>query len=210
VETGEIVTETAPERKSPAAEPSAASPENKNVVYQSVLERFREFKGEKTPKSLTALFAAAVMLGVRQEPAVVLTDGKTRVKVTIQSPSTGKETPNFALKGAKLISLKPDEDAWVIEALPDSKGYVAGITVQHNGSSTEIPLTVAPPLDADRVPAGGLSEAGYNIFLKERGTDKAPRYDLNGDGVRTYLDDYIFTANFIVKRDSTTKAPPQK
>jgi hypothetical protein len=191
--------ETTPKPGSPAAQP-----EGKNIVYMSVLERFRTFKGEKRPKTLTSLFDAVAIPGVKQEPAVALTDGTTRVKVSIQIQSAGKETPNFNLKGAKLISLKPEKDAWVLEALPDRKGYEAAITVMHNGSRTEIPLTVAPQMDAGS--AGNLDEAGFNRFLKERGTDKAPRFDLNGDGVRNYLDDYIFTANFIVKRDAAKKA----
>ena len=124
------------------------------------------------------------------------------VKVSIQIQSAGKEVPNFALKGAKLISLKPEEDSWVLEVLPDRKVYEATITVLHNGSWTEIPLTVAPPIETV-----SLDEAGFNRFLKEWGTNKEPRFDLNGDGVRNYLDDYIFTGNFIVKRDSKTKAP---
>ena len=201
---GERATETAPERESQAAEPDAPPSQ---IVYPSVLEHFRGFKGEKSPKSLTALFDAAAIPGVRQEPAVALADGATVVKVSIRIQFTGKAAPNFALKGAKLISLKPEEDAWVVEALPDRKGYEAAITVLHNGSRTEIPLTVAPPLDAGSAPAGNLDEAGFSLFLKERGTDKAPRFDLNGDGVRNYIDDYIFTANFIAKRDARAKAP---
>lgn len=193
--------ETAPAPGSPAAKP-----EVKNTVYPSVLERFRTFKGEKSPKSLAALFDEAAIPGVKQEPAVALTDGTTNVTVSILIQSAGKETPSFTLKGAKLVSLKPGKDAWVLEALPDRKGYEAAITVQHNSSTTEIPLIVAPPLDAGSVPGGKLDEAGFNLFLKERGTDKKPRYDLNGDGVRNYLDDYIFTANFIVKRDAAKKA----
>jgi hypothetical protein len=196
---GEAVTETAPERESPAAESPAASHENKIVAYQSVLERFREFKGEKTPKSLGALFDAASIPGVRQEPAIALSDGKTRVKISIQNLSTGKEAPNFALKGAKLIALEKKGGAWLIEALPEMKAHEAAITVLHDGSRTDIPLTVAPPLEAGNAPAGGLSEAGFKLFLKQRGTDKSPRFDLNGDGVRNYIDDYIFTANHILK-----------
>lgn len=195
----ETAAETLPDQQSPATEPTPASPEKKQVVYKSVLERFREFKDNKTPKSLAALFDMEPIPNVRQEPVIALSDGKTRVKVTIQSMPTGKEAPNFALKGAKLIALEKKGGAWLIEALPEMKAYEAAITVLHDGSRTDIPLTVAPPLEAGNAPAGGLSEAGFNLFLKERGTSKAPRFDLNGDGVRNYIDDYIFTANHILK-----------
>jgi hypothetical protein len=129
------------------------------------------------------------------------------VKISFQILSTGKKGSNFALKGAKLISLKQEEGVWVIEALPDMKVYEAAITVLHEGYMTEIPLTVAPPLDAGSAPAGGLSEAGFSLFLKKRGTDKAPRFDLNGDGVRNYIDDYIFSANHILKISQKPNKP---
>jgi hypothetical protein len=76
-------------------------------------------------------------------------------------------------------------------------------------------LTVVPPLPANlKIGNGGkLTEADFNQFLKERGTDKAPRFDLNGDGKRDYVDDYIFTANYLVKletAETTADAKPQK
>jgi hypothetical protein len=210
VETGEVraeepTVEDTHDQRSPAAQIPAASPENKFVVYKSVPERFREYKGEKSPRALVALFSVEPMPGVRQEPAVALSDGKTRIKVFIQLPSVGKEAPNFSLKGAKLISLKMNEDSWVIEALPAEKVHEAAITVLNNGSMMEIPLTVAPPMNPSTDKIGNLGEAEFSLFMKERGTEKTPRFDLNGDGVRNYMDDYIFTANFIVKRDSERK-----
>ena len=204
-------TESQSERKDSHPQVFAAASEKKFIVYKGVLDRFRDYKGEKTPESLVALFAAEAMPGVSQDPGIALSDGKTSVKVIIRLPVTGKETPNFALKGAKLITMKMDGDAWVIEALPDRKEYQAAITVLNNGSMMEIPLTVAPPMDVNIFSAGSLGEAEFRLFLKERGTEKAPRFDLNSDGERNYIDDYIFTANFIVKRDSANKqAPGQK
>lgn len=180
------------------------SADRKFVVYKSVLEGFREFSGGKTLKAFKALFDGVSMSCFRQEPAVALSDGKTRVKVFIQLPAAGKEAPNFMIKGAKFISLKLDGLAWVVEALPDEKVYDAAITVMENGSITQVPLTVAPPVDVQIEKTIICDEAGVALFLKERGTEKAPRFDLNGDGVRNYMDDYIFTANYIVKRNSKT------
>jgi hypothetical protein len=49
---------------------------------------------------------------------------------------------------------------------------------------------------------GAVTEEDFKLFLKDRGTLKSPKYDLNGDGKRDYLDDYIFTANYIVARQN--------
>jgi hypothetical protein len=199
-------TETMAEDKSAELVAKAVAPEQKNIVYKSVLERFREFDGQKTPQALTALFDPAATPGVRQEPAVALSDGKTKVKVFIQLPHATKDATNFALRGAKLVSLKKEGTTWVVEALPENKVYEASITALSNGATTEIPLTLAPPVGANIGAAGKLDEAGFALFLKEKGTDKKPGFDLNGDKVRNYIDDYIYTANYVAKHNSAKKA----
>jgi hypothetical protein len=189
------------------SEPPKGTAEKKYPPIKSVLERFRLFQGEKGPKALMALFNETPE-GIRQEPPVALTDGDTRVKVIIERPSSGKDAPNFALKGAKLESLKMEGNAaWVVEVLPNKGVYEATVTMLRDGTLTVIPLTVAPPLSAaGKIGEGGkLTEADFNLFLNERGTEKAPRFDQNGDGKRDYIDDYIFTANFIVKTPPTVK-----
>ena len=50
-----------------------------------------------------------------------------------------------------------------------------------------------------------VTEADFQLFLKERGTPSASRFDLNRDGRRDYLDDYIFTANYLVKMQEQGK-----
>jgi hypothetical protein len=42
-----------------------------------------------------------------------------------------------------------------------------------------------------------MTEEDFNRYLKERETAKSPQFDLNIDGKRDYLDDYIFTANYL-------------
>lgn len=197
-----------PEPAQPAQ--ASASAEKKVSQVTSVLEAFRAYQGEKSPKALVDVFVKA-MEGRRQEPAVALSDGKTVVRVFVEA--TGKGAPNFALKGATLVSLKPAEDStWIVEALPNPGVYDAAVTVMQGGAIRQIPVTVAPPLPAElKIGVGGkLTEADFDRYLKERGTEKAPRFDLNGDGKRDYIDDYIFTANYMVKRDSKVKGPAKE
>jgi hypothetical protein len=200
----------APERSLQEASTGAAggNPEYKTVRYKSVLEQFRTFEGVKTPAALIAIFKQSDMQAIRQEPPIVLSDGSTRVKVYINHPGSGKEAPRFDLLGAQLISLKiVDENILMLEVLPVKGACQATITMLQNGAITEIPLTVASPIPREvKIGKGGdLTEADFNMFLKEQGTKKAPRFDLNGDGVRDYIDDFIFTANYLATRSSETK-----
>jgi len=184
--------------------------EKKVVRVESILDKFRQYKGEKSPKALKALFTSPE--GLVQDPLVALSDGSTKIKVSMERTGTDKQTPNFSLKGAKLINLGLDKDAvCVLELLPDKGAYEATITLLQDGLIKELPLTVAPPFPADiKIGVKGrLSEADFALFLKERGTEKAPRFDLNGDGKRDYIDDYIFTANYIVG-NAQKKTEPAK
>lgn len=179
----------------------------KGVQNKSLLEQFRLFQGEKTPDKLIALFTGPTE-GDGQKPPVALSDGITNVQVVVESSSSAKTAPSFALKGAKLVSLKKTGDStWIVEVLPDKGTFDATVNVMQDGTIRQIPLTVVPPLPADlKIGTGGkLTGTDFNQFLKEHGTDKAPRFDLNGDGKRDYIDDYIFTANYLLKSDAGKK-----
>ena len=189
-----------PPPDTPAAAPTGKS-EAALATPKSVLEQFRAYQGAKTPQALVAIFKQNVVKGIRQEPPVAMSDGITPVGILIDLPAQEKSAPNFALKGAKLMSLKTEgENTWVVEALPAKGVYEATVKVLNDGSVIEIPLTVAPPLPREAKPGkgDGLTEDDFKMFLKETGTAKTPRFDLNGDGKRDYIDDYIFTANYIV------------
>ena len=183
----------------------AAPAETGGSQVTGVLEAFRTYKGEISPNALTELFTRA-MAGTKQEPPIAMSDGKTSVKVYIETG--GKETPDFALNGARLVALKTaGNTTWVIEALPNKGVYDASVMIMEGGRIRQVPMTVAPPIPAEfKFGVGGkLAEADFKRFLSERGTGKSPRFDLNGDGKRDYIDDYIFTANYLVKQGLKVK-----
>jgi hypothetical protein len=186
--------------------PAAPEPEKKKVLlYKSVLERFKEYSGVKTPEALIALFSPQKEQA-KQDPPIVLSDGKATVKVILEL-NPGGENNNFLLDGVSLVSLNnKDKNSWVVELIPDNKVTEATISIPRNKQWNVMPLTVAPPMDVKIDPSSGkLSEADFKLFLKERGTAKAPKFDLNNDGRRDYIDDFIFTANYLVQRDSSAK-----
>jgi len=193
------------------AVPQTATEENDALLTGSVLERFRVFQGERSPQSLIALFRSG-MAGNSQQPPLALSDGKATVKVLISFPAASKSEPEFAFREAKLVSLnKSGASAWVVELLPNKGTLDASVIVMQDGKMAELSLTVAPPLATDPKTgqAKALTEADFAAFLKQRGTGDGGRSDLNNDGKHDYIDDYIYTANFLAQRDAAKTEKPQ-
>ena len=168
--------------------------------YKGVLDNFREYKGEKSPASFIALFNKEITPTVRQEPAVALSDGKTPLKLRVTLEKAVDKSPTFSLNGAKLVSLNRDaSSAWIIEALPQAGTERASLTIMTDSDIIDYPLTLAPPIK-DISPA----EADFAAFLKDSGA-AVPKRDLNGDGRHDYLDDFIYTANYLVRKGAAGK-----
>lgn len=190
-----------PEEAAPAPKPQKTEPV-KMTVIKGALDNFSTYKGEKTPAKLSALLNRQDTAAIRQEPAFALSDGTTAVKIAAELKNVGDRSPNFALHGARLVSLKRDDASftWVIEALPQAGVMQATLTILTESEIIEYPLTVAPVV-------AGISpaEADFVIFLKDSGA-AVPKRDLNGDGKHDYLDDFIYTVNFLSKKSSVGKA----
>jgi hypothetical protein len=140
---------------------------------------------------------------------VVVADGKNIVQVTFISDPVKKEASDLAVSNAKLVSLKKDQDysnTWIVELKPEKDALQASLTVFMEKLTIVYPLTVAPARDIDLDKSGKVTEADFALFLGKRGTEKKPEFDLNGDGKRDYLDDYIFTANFLAAGQSPKAA----
>lgn len=198
---------TVPSATTPPAEQTATlKPEEaknlesvKVTTYGSVVERFRAYQGEKSPAILMALFKKEIAPAIRQDPPVALSDGVASLKVVVALSSKDSKAPNFYLNGAKLVSLKMDDEAdkWIIETMPQANVLNASLTILNGSEIIEFPLTVAPPIKSRAV-----SDADFSAFLKATGKDS----DLNGDGKYDYLDDYIYTANYLVWQERSSKA----
>ncbi len=180
-----------------AADDKAA---DKYVRYTGAFSQFKKLTGEKTPTALMLLFADQSIAGFKQDPPILLTDGEEKVKLSVSARLLGKETPSFAVSSAKILSLAPEEDgSWTLVVQPKKGAVDSVLSISSGTGGADIPLLVAPIIDPNLSKSGKLSEADFVLFLKETGTPKAPKFDLNDDGKRDYLDDYIFTANYLVK-----------
>jgi hypothetical protein len=171
------------------------------TIHGSVLDRFRTYQGEKTPEILIALFTKEVSPAFRQEPAIAVSDGTAVIRVKVDFSALKGTSTSFALSGAKMVSLKKEDDSniWVLDTLPQANSLKATVSVMNGASIIEFPLTVVPP-------AVGVSSsrAEFAAFLKDSAA-KAPKHDLNGDGRHDYLDDYIYTAHYLIKTGTIEK-----
>lgn len=188
----------------PAEEKPAAEPQKENKVkitsYIGVIENFRTYSGAKSSANFIALFSKEIAPTIRQVPAVVLSDGKTPVIIAVKLEDAADKSPNFALSGAKLVTLNRDASAaWIIEALPQKGVAKAALTILTDSETVEYPLTVAVAVESV-----STSEADFAVFLKDSGVT-TPKRDLNGDGKHDYLDDFIYTANYLVLREAASK-----
>jgi hypothetical protein len=188
-----------PADSKPVAEPQKPV-EVKMTSYKGVLDNFRAYKGERSPAIFIALFNKEITPTIRQEPAVALSDGKTPLKLRVTLEKAVDKSPTFSLNGAKLVSLNRDASStWIIEALPQAGIMRATMTIMTDSDIIEYPLTLAPPIK-DISPA----ETNFTVFLKDSGATP-PKRDLNGDGIHDYLDDFIYTANYLVNKAAAGK-----
>jgi len=196
----------------PAVPRTVASPPAKNQVpeprntmspavvsHKANIENFRTYRGEKSPAIFTALINRDISPSIHQEPLVALSDGKTTLKITVRLRPGDGDSPNFALTNAMLSSLKKDpasSSGWIIEALPRTNTSKAGLTILTSSELIEYPLNLAPP-----VAGVSAAETDFIAFLKDSGASP-PKRDLNGDGKHDYQDDFIYTANYLVRKNT--------
>lgn len=184
-------------------EPTAtkSDPKPKYTVYQSVLERMKGYTGERTATALLGLFNTVAGQEVRQEPQIVVSDGKNRVTLYVGLPLPLKNSPVFSFQNASMVALEQAENgSWMIEVIPRKNSLEARITVGFDGSEISWPLAVVPPIDPELLKLNGSTEAAFTRFLNQRGSDRDPRLDLNKDGKFDYLDDYLFAAHYLAAR----------
>ncbi|HSB35084.1 MAG TPA: hypothetical protein VLG39_11555 [Nitrospirota bacterium] len=185
----------------PRVEKLAGKKKKKSVYRQpSVLELFRDYRGERTPEAFTALFDQKQTVGFRQDPPVALSDGKAVVRLLFVSTADRKNISDVALTGARVVAAMKDTEAtntWIIAVLPEKGTDEVTMALLQHDVLMVYPVTVAPKIDIDLDRSGNVTEEDFRIFLNERGTPRAPAFDLNGDGVRDFRDDYLFTANYL-------------
>lgn len=190
----------------PATQSKAASSTLQS--RQSVLDRFRTYKDVRSLKQFSALFDVSSLraAGIVQSPAMVVSDGKSRVTISID---LGKATdaPSFSLKGANQKSLRRMSDnKWELEALPQKGKSDVRLSILLKGEHIEIPLVVIPPLgQAYTREFDAFTATTLDAQLAKPLKNNKPAYDLNSDKKQDYIDDYILVGHWLLKQQPGLK-----
>lgn len=175
----------------PAAEDSSSALRADMAIKarKSVLQKFREFRGEQGLQAFVALFERSPRDIVVQEPSVALSDGKACISVRFEPQPRGGASPNIALSDAKLIRVRDEgEKGWTITALPNEGTWSARLIVEADEKKIEFPLIIAPPIDIPKHITEKNFVAELDRFIFERA---------GGDPRRRTLYEYFFTANYL-------------
>lgn len=166
------------------------------IRHPSVLDRFEKYAGERTPSALMALFDKQIAPELHQQPAIAVSDGSEKIRLSYTLPKGAPSIPIFSLVGAEFVTMKQDCEAGslIIYVIANKNANHPYITVNDSNTSNTYPITVIP---SSNVIAGNEKE--FEIFINDNGA-KAPKYDLNGDGVHDYVDDYIYTGTYLINK----------
>lgn len=173
------------------------------VAGTTVIERFRTFTGSRSVGSFVSLFNVQIAPNVTQDPPVAISDGVSAVMLTAKLATKENVTPTFALQGARLSSLRRSDDgAWVLNVVPTKGRLDSVVSALVDPGVVEIPLTVAPTLPPAILRDFPLTPEGFQLFI----ADSTVKADVNGDGKRDFVDDFIFSANYV----ATQNKPPHQ
>lgn len=187
--------------------------------FDSVTDRFKDYKGARTLKAMAALLEQPEQRTrlIVQKPAVITADGKSLM--TLRFQLNAAVTPSFSFKGANLKAIRSySGGVWELDAVPQKGKTDVRVSIMSQGDSAEIPLTVIPPFEPKQEKElSEQTDAQIEALLAKPLATKTgkPAYDLNADGKQDYLDDYILLAHWYMKRlkaDKDKKAviPPKK
>jgi hypothetical protein len=161
---------------------------------KSVLQRFKDYRGKKGLKEFAALFESRQNDIFVQDPPVVLSDGKTPVRVRLELQSRVGDPPNITLSDAKLVQLrKESEKGWVITVLPKEGTWNASLIITMDDNVIRIPLVVAPPVKIRK----SIDEKNFFTELDRYVSDQGAGEKRKQNQLPRITDEYVFTANYL-------------
>ena len=182
----------------PAADKRTGQSLHKNL-YKGILDKFKEYAGKKNLAKMVALFKKENAHVIEQEPTVLLSNGRNKATLKVNLSAKFNSSPSFAVMGGKLVSFRHDKqnkDSWTVVVCPDAGAIRTYLIIIAGAEEFEFPVTVAPVIKTSLT----LDERGWSVFTKEIRAKAHPLHDFNNDGVRDFIDEYIFVANYVSKK----------
>jgi hypothetical protein len=181
------------------------------IILASVLDRFQEYKGERTAKEYLSFFEKDITAGFLQEPSIIIADGKSTVKMIVNiSEFDNIDVSTVWVAEGRLISMKKDPDnayLWLVDLQPEKDAYMTSLIVPLEKFDMILPLTAAPRQNIDIDRSGTITEDDFSLFLKKQSKQGEAVFDLNGDGKQDSLDDYIYAVNYLAAQRAEKVAP---
>ncbi|MGD0586319.1 MAG: hypothetical protein ABSA86_11190 [Oryzomonas sp.] len=113
-----------------------------------ILQRFREFRGDRNLGNLISLLSGDSPCGVKQTPAIAISDGLGKVAVTLEAEPSGRNSPEVGVTGARILNLRRlSERVWNIELIPNKGEHTVVLYLLTGQVLQVMPLIVAPPLE---------------------------------------------------------------
>jgi len=197
---GEIPAAENGDRQQHAAQP-VHEQQRRVLIQKSVLDRFRDFHGPWIVPNAIKLFQQDEMLGCRQVPQVVFSDGATTAMLTIIVSAGADDRPVLTMENGMVLSVIKDREstnAWIVKVRPDKDAVEASLRVDDGVSVRSIPLTVSPRMNVDLDGSGTVTEKDFVLYFYRKGPDA--RF---AEG-RNYRVDYIFAANYLAAAGQPT------
>ncbi|KIH76493.1 hypothetical protein SAMN05660860_01597 [Geoalkalibacter ferrihydriticus] len=193
----------------PAQRPSSmpAPPAAEMLSFPSPLECLAQADANKSLDARLDLVRKPVGDRVQQQPAVAVADGETSLYLHFPTLD-GSESPNLVLSDLRMQRLSKEEGRWVLEAVPHNDIWEAKVFVIGQGKMWQVPVVVTPLRDIDFDGNGRIDAADYRLF--RQGDPFDAQFDLNGDGVRDVIDEFIFLANYLLSTDAQAPGAAQR
>lgn len=184
--------------------------EKKVFKFKSALDRFKEYKGPRTPEKLIALLKQEGQFAFLQDPAIALSDNITPVTVAVITTAS-TTSADFILQGGKIFSAERDKDhsnRWIVTLLPEKNAYDVRLSIKEPDALRILPLTVTPKVNADLDGSGKVTRKDFARYLASKGGIRLVTYGSSPADRNRYLDDYVFTANYVLAL--SPKAPRKR
>lgn len=166
-----------------SAVPASSGPDKRFHSQEEIVTAIFRLPQPWTVAAIKTIFLSpATTSQVRQEPPVVLADGKSRVKLYLPK-ALSQKTPSVGVRGCTLGTITDAGDqGWQVELVTRKDIWPATALLLGEGDLIQFPVVIVPVLTSP-------------LPISDKGT--LPAVDFDGDGAITALDAYLYVGNLL-------------